>query len=482
MSQTFSQETADKLFFLKQAFELCDDIVFQDVYFNNVRGCIIYLSEMIDSQAIIDIEHGLSAYPIDHLNTDKNEFLTSFVKNRFPFSMLIQANQVKPIEENVLSGYTILIIDGVENVFTFNTKKAMGRSIEEPNTEQAVRGPREGFVEDIETNLMMIRRKLRTSSLKVEYVTLGTQTQTKVAIVYLKGVANREVVVEVQERLSRIQTDGILESRYIESHIQDAPLSPFPTLYSTERPDRVSAALLEGKVVVLTDGTPFALTAPAVLVEFLHSNEDYYSGSLPATVIRWIRTLGLLVALILPAFLVAITTFHQDLLQTPFLIRIAGQREDLPYPVVVEAFFMLLTFELIREAGLRMPRPFGNGITTILGLLLIGQATIQAGLVGSLTLIVISVTALTTFILPNYSFQQAIRYLSLPMLILAGMFGFMGLLVGLLFVLTHLVSIRSFGVPYLSPVSPAVKGRWKDVFMRAPWWAMDRHNEEDRNG
>ncbi|WP_318505302.1 spore germination protein [Bacillus sp. T3] len=246
-----------------------------------------------------------------------------------------------------------------------------------------------------------------------------------------------------------------------------------PTVLSTERPDRVCGGLLEGKVAILVDGSPFVLTVPAIFVEFLHSSEDYYDGALVATIIRWIRFLGLFVTLILPAFYVALISFHPDLLQNPFIIRIAANREALPYPVLIEAIFMQITFELLREAGLRMPKTLGGAIVSILGLVLIGQAAVQAGIVGPVLTVVVSVTALTSFILPNYAFHQIIRFSSIPLLILSGLFGFMGIIIGLMFGLTYLVSLRSFGVPYFSPVSPAQKESWKDVFIRAPWWAME---------
>lgn len=349
----------------------------------------------------------------------------------------------------------------------------MGREIREAETERTVRGPKEGFVEDIHTNLELIRKKIRTPSLKVEDLTLGEQTNTQINIVYIEGIADDGIVQEVHQRLSRIDIDGVLDSHYLESMIKDSPGSPFPTVFSTERPDRVCGDLLDGKVAILTDGTPFALTAPATFVEFLHSAEDYYDSSLMATTIRWVRFLGLFVALILPAFFVALITFHQDLLQTPFLIRIAANREALPYPALVEGIFMLLAYELAREAGLRMPKMFGGAVVTILGLLLIAQIAVQAGIIGPVMAAVVSATGLISFIIPNYAFHQIIRFCGIPLLLLAGFFGFMGIIVGLMLGLAHLVSLRSFGVPYFSPVSPARKEGWKDVFIRAPWWAIE---------
>ncbi|WP_243355609.1 spore germination protein [Bacillus litorisediminis] len=472
---------------LRETFETCDDIMFKPIKIGMYKGFLIYLSDMVDQKKLAEIEKHL--FTFYHPQLSQN--ISALISDRYPFSQSIETADTQSIVTEILAGNTVLYLDQSPIAFAFSSADSTGRKIDVPRTERTVRGPQEGFVENIEKNIMLIRRKIRTPSLKVEHLTLGRQTNTRISVVYIKGVANDEIVKEVHQRLSRINIDGVLDSQYIESMIKDSPKSPFPTVYSTERPDRVCGALLDGKVAILIDGTPFALTVPAMFVEFLHSSEDYYDGSLFATIVRWIRFLGLFVTLILPAFYVAMATFHQDLLQTPFLIRIAASREGLPYPLLLEGIFMWLAYELIREPGLRMPKLFGGPVVTILGLVLIGQATVQAGLVGPVMAIVISVTALTSFILPNYAFHQVIRFCGIPLLLLAGMFGFMGILVGLMFVLAHLVSIRSFGVPYFSPVSPARKESWKDVFIRAPWWAMETrtagigagnfHRSDDQN-
>jgi spore germination protein KA len=460
------------LSFLKNTFAGCDDCIFHAVNFDNMHGCLIYLTEMVSDHVLLEIERGFSGY-IGTPGVKSSDAIKLYIRNRFSLSNNNEVRSLESIIDHILTGNTVMLIDQMDHAFLFHSVKEVGRAVEEPASESLVRGPREGFVESIGTNLMLIRRKLRNPSLKVKHFRVGRQTNTEVKVVYIKGIADENVVDEVSRRLSRIDIDGILESHYLESMIADTRWSPFPTVYSTERPDRVCASLLDGKVAILTDGTPFVLTAPAVFVEFLHSNEDYYNGSLIATFTRWIRFLGLFVTLILPSFILAMTSFHHDLLQTPLLLRIAASREDLPYPVLVEAFFMYITFELVREAGLRMPKVLGGAVVTILGLVLISQTAVQAGIIGPVMAIAVSVAALVSFILPNYAFHQVIRLLGLPMLFLGGFFGFMGILVGLMFALAHLVSLRSFGIPYFSPISPARKEGWKDVFIRAPWWAIE---------
>ncbi|WP_164670173.1 spore germination protein [Virgibacillus doumboii] len=458
---------------LKEIFDSCDDIDFYHAQFGNQSVCLVYLSEMVNNREVFEIEQALYSYAANQTQKNSEWSFKTFIHQRFPFRSVAELDDLQPIVKQILSGQIVLLADETDHVFLFSSDNCKDRSAKEPDTDRTVKGPKEGFAGDVHTNLRLIRQRLQTPSLKVINLTLGKQTQTQVSVVYVEGIANDEIVKEVQQRLSDIEIDGVLDSHYLESMIKDSPKSPFPTVFSTERPDRVCGGLLDGKVAVITDGSPFALTAPAMFVEFLHSSDDYYEGSLFASVTRWVRLLGLFIILILPAFFVAIATFHQDLLQTPFLLRIAANREALPYPVLIEAIFMLLTYELIREAGLRMPKIFGGVVVTILGLVLIAQSAVQAGFIGPIMAIVIMVTALTSFILPNYAFHQVIRFYSIPLLLLAGFFGFMGIIVGLMFGLTHLVSIRSFGVPYFSPVSPARKEGWKDVFIRAPWWAME---------
>ncbi|MGJ7919456.1 spore germination protein [Neobacillus sp. LXY-4] len=455
---------------IQAIFETCDDIIFHQTEFNDVAGCFIYLEDMVNNEALYEIEQGISSC---YETTNMKQDLPSAIRKRFSISRIMEVSDIQTVSEQILAGNTVLIINESNRGLVFRSSNLTGRSISEPSTERTVRGPQEGFVEDIHKNVMLIRRKIKTPALKVENFTIGEKTKTQISVVYIKGIASDEIVKEVQQRLSRIAIDGILDSQYVEAMIKDSPRSPIPTVLSTERPDRVCGGLLEGKVAILVDGTPFVLTVPALFIEFLHSSEDYYDGSLAATLIRWIRFLGLLVTIILPAFFIGLVNFHPDLLQDPFIIRIAANRESLPYPAVIEALFMLITFELLREAGLRMPKTLGGAIVSILGLVLIGQAAVHAGIVGPVLSVVISVTALTSFIIPNYSFHQIARFASIPLLILSGLFGFMGIIIGLMFGLAYFVSLRSFGVPYLSPVTPARKEGWKDVFIRAPWWAMD---------
>lgn len=305
----------------------------------------------------------------------------------------------------------------------------------------------------------------------MECMNVGKLSKTELVIAYLDGIAEDTTVEEVRNRLNRISIDAIEESGYIVEFIEDNPYSVFPQVLQTERPDRVVANLLEGRVCILVDNTPFVLIVPITFYQLMNSTEDYYERYILASAIRCLRYLFLAIALLFPSIYIAVVSFHQELLPTTLLFSVAAAKESVPFPVIVAAFLMEISFEALREAGLRLPRPIG-GTVSIVGALVIGQATVQAGIVGAPLVIVVSITGIASFMFPSYSLTGAIRLLRFPMMILAAVLGLYGILLGILFILIHMVRLRSFGVPYLSPIAPFNFNQLKDVFIRAPWWAM----------
>lgn len=371
----------------------------------------------------------------------------------------------------VLEGNTVIFGEGWPAAICACTKGWEKRAIAEPDTEKVIRGPRDGFTEDLRTNTSLIRRRLKSPNLQLETFNLGRTTRTRVTLVYLKNIAHPQVIAEIRRRLVGIEIDGVLESGYVEEFLEDSPFSFFPQIGKTERPDTVAAALLEGRVAVLTDGTPFALILPVNLNFFMQVPEDYYERWLSVIGIRFFRYLGAFLATFLPSLYVALTTYHQEFIPTQLAVAIAGQREQVPYPAFIEALFMQVIFEIMIEAGLRLPRAIGQAVS-IVGTLVVGEAAIRAGMVSAAMVIVIATTALASFTLPSYSVYLTVRMLRLPMIFLAGSLGLFGIFAGLLAVLIHLVSLRSVGVPYLEPLSPLILSEHKDLLLRVPWWAM----------
>ena len=290
-------------------------------------------------------------------------------------------------------------------------------------------------------------------------------------LAYLAGTADDKVLVEVRKRIERIDVDSILESAYIEELIEDTPYTVFPQIEHSERPDKIAAAILEGKIAILVDGTPFVLIVPTVMLQFWQSSEDYYERYPTAFLMRLIRFMFSTFALILPGFYVAVTSYHQEMLPTALLISIAGAHEGVPFPIYVEALLMEITFEALREAGVRLPQPVGQAVS-IVGGLVIGQAAVQAGIVSPATVIVVALTGISSFALPAYNFAWSLRVLRFVFGFLGFISGLYGIMLGLLFILIHITSLRSFGVPFFAPLAPFKLQDIKDIFMRAPWWAM----------
>jgi spore germination protein KA len=365
----------------------------------------------------------------------------------------------------------MLLMDGSPKGIALGSREWVDRGVQEPSSQTVVRGPKDGFTETLRTNTALIRRRIKDPNLWLETKQIGEKTQTDVAIMYLKGVANDKTVSELQSRLNRIKIDAILESGYIEELIQDEVYTPFPTVYNTERPDAVAAALLEGRIAIFVDGTPFVLIVPALMVHFFQSSEDYYQRADIATLIRILRYFSFFLALLTPSLYIAVSTFHQEMLPTPLLISLASQREGVPFPAFVEAMMMEVVFEILREAGVRMPRAIGSSIS-IVGALVIGQAAVEAGFVSATMVIIVSLTAICSFVFPANSMAMAFRMLRFLFMILAATFGLYGIILGLIVMVLHLNSLRSFGLPYLAPNAPFILQDQKDNIIRLPHWSL----------
>ncbi|HWI60665.1 MAG TPA: spore germination protein [Symbiobacteriaceae bacterium] len=372
---------------------------------------------------------------------------------------------------SVATGESLLLVDGYRQVLVIGTRSLEGRAVTVPTTEDVVRGPREAFVELLELNLRMVRRRLPTLRFRLEQRHIGRETQTEVALIWLDGIADDAQVEEARTRLKGIDMDGVIDTGYIEEMIEDEPYSPFPQIEHTERPDKVAAALLEGRFAILAAGSPYALLAPTQFIHFLQASEDYYERFWLGTFIRWIRLFGFLLALTAPALYVTITSVHQEMIPVGLILRLAGTREGAPLPLFLEALVMEATFEMLREAGLRLPKPIGQAVS-IVGGLVIGEAAVRAGVANPITVVVVALTGIASFSIPAYGVAVALRLLRFPLLLIGPVLGLPGIATALMLLLTHMVSMRSFGTPYLAPLAPARYDQWGDVLIRRPWWSM----------
>ena len=370
---------------------------------------------------------------------------------------------------NIFSGDCGIIFAGFSGALTTDLKGFERRGISEPQTEIVVRGSREGFIENMKTNMSMLRRRIKTPNLCFENMQLGTETNTNLCVVYIRGLADPELVQEVKDRLNSVKIDGILESGYLEQLIEDEPFSPFPTVANSEKPDKVVAKLLEGRVGIMVDGTPFVLTVPTLFVESFQSAEDYYSRPYMVSMVRFLRFFSFLIAVYAPALYIAITGFHIELIPANLMLNMWQAAGSTPLSAGWSVFFYALVYEVVREGGIRLPRPVGAAIS-IVGGLVIGDMAVQAGLISAPVVIIVAFTAIAMFVVD--ALTDAATVLRFAFILLSWWLGFWGLLLGTMLLLLHLVSLESFGVAYFAPFAPLMPYQLRDTFVRL--WLLGR--------
>lgn len=441
---------------------------------SNIEVAVVYIDGLVDRNLVNHdvLQPLMFNLPLIRDNvSQKHASLIEFFKSTvLTVGQITESADMGKIISDVLSGNIAILAEDATQALLIDAKGWERRAIEEPGNEVSIRGPKESFNETLRTNTALLRRKIKDPRLTFQNLQIGERTKTFVTVVYIKGITSEDLITEIYQRLNRIDTDAILDVGYIEQFIEDAPKSLFPTVGLSERPDVVAAKLLEGRVAILVDGSPMALTMPYLFIEGFQNPDDYYARPFFASMIRWVRLLGFLLSIYLPGLFVSLSAFHPELFPTELLVSVAAAREGLPFPVVLEALLMVLLFEILREAGLRLPRPLGQAVS-IVGALVIGQAAVSAGLVGAPMVIVVATTAIASFLVVSYADTGALlRFL---MVIVSGFLGLFGMVLVSLEILSHLVSLRSLGVSYLSPLVPVDMKSFKDTFIRAPLWAMD---------
>lgn len=384
------------------------------------------------------------------------------------------ADNVQDFMDRIFSGDCGVLFEGSPCGIISDLKGFERRGITEPQTEIVVRGSHEGFVENLKTNMSMLRRRLKTPDLCFETLQLGSETNTNACLAYIRGLADPAVVAEARRRLDSIEIDSILESGYIEQLIEDAPFSPFPTLANSEKPDKVTAKLLEGRVAVLVDGTPFVLTAPMLFVENFQSAEDYYSRPFMASLVRCLRFFAFLFAVYGPALYIAVCSFHTELVPSNLMLNMWQAAGNTPLSAGWSVLFYALVYEVVREAGIRLPRAVGAAIS-IVGGLVIGDMAVTAGLISAPVVIIVAFTAIAMFVVD--ALTDAATLLRFIFIFLAWWLGFWGLTLGTVLLLLHLSSLSSFGAAYLAPFAPLLPYQLRDTVVRAPLWLLGRRPE-----
>ncbi|MFW6387001.1 MAG: spore germination protein [Bacillota bacterium] len=440
---------------------------------NEIPGALVYMAGLSDNA---EVENILKSLKIELLKIEQRklsaEKMYNIINKKIINNRAINKMQdYSKIFSELTLGSTAVLLDGVPEAIICETRGFEVRNIEEPKNEITIRGPRDGFVENINVNTSLIRQRIRTPNLWFKEYKIGKLSKTSILITYIKGLASEELVEEVESRLKGIEVDQILESGFIQDYIQEQKYAIFPTILRSERPDKVCSSLTQGKVAILTANTPFVLIMPATFNMFLQSADDYYEPFIIINFIRILRHISYFMSFLIPGLYVGVVNYHPELLPANLLLRIAATREGVPFPLIVESLIMEATFELLREAGLRLPTAIGSAVT-IVGALVVGEAAINAGLVSPPMVIIVALTAIASFTVPAYELGITGRFIRFVFLFLGGSMGLFGIQFGILALIIHLCSLRSFGQPFLQPFAPFIREDIQDSIFRFPFWRM----------
>jgi spore germination protein KA len=450
------------------------DVIFREFIIGaelSVAAAVIYIDGMTD-RVLQNLSILEPLMLLASLRPDKGEtLLDTVLKCLLPGNQVNATGELRDVVDGVLMGSTIVLVDYCPQAIIVETKGWEHRSVERPFSEMVIRGPQEGFTETLRVNTALIRKSLHSPNLVTEFFKIGRLNRVDCAVMYLAGLTSPELLGEVKRRVHSINTDYIGESGMLEQFIEDSHFNLAPQTVFTERPDRVIAGLAEGQVAILVDGNPYALLVPATFFAVFQNPEDAYVRWPYGTFLRFIRLLGLFLATFLPGIYIAVVTHHHEIIPTDLLLAISANRENVPFPSIIEVLIMEVSFELIREAGIRIPGPIGPTLG-IVGALILGQAAVAANIVSPILIVIVAVTALGSFVVSNYSLSLAARFLRFFYILLGSFMGIYGLMLGIFIHLHFLAAAKSFGVPYLVPLAPQTKTS-PDMLYRGPVWQQE---------
>ncbi|MDF2652935.1 MAG: spore gernimation protein [Paenibacillus sp.] len=470
----FSSDLNENTKIIEHLFANCVDLVIQPYGYGKEqqsRALVLYFETLVQDQSINFLKSALQDLVTHEVGpaaaVTPQDVIKFFSRHGVSEHSTHQIELFNQLEQHLLMGNVVVLFDEWDRALSYSAMSIKTRPVGESTNEPVVIGPHESTVENMQTNLGLLRTRLRSAKFKVVKRSAGGEARTEFAYCYLDGSVDPETLTEFISRLEDVQNREIMETTFIEEFIEDSTYSPFPQFRFTERPDTAIASVLDGKIIVLTEGSPSIMICPGLFTEFFSSSEDYYERTVYASLIRVIRIIAFFMALTLPSIYIALTTFHPELIPTVLLLAILDTREGIPFPAFVEAIIMEFFFEVLREAGVRLPRPVGSAVS-IVGALVIGQAAIQAKIASPIMVIVVALTGIASFSIPQYHLAIALRILRFPFMILAATLGGFGLMIGFLLTLLHLTTLRSLGQPYLAPLTPLRIKQLRDTFIRAP--------------
>ncbi len=428
----------------------------------NINAAIFFVDEITNSDAINkDILR-----PLMKAEIQQNQDVMNIIKNSIvPFGDMESFDDINLVTGFLLDGNAVLFVDGQAEMISFSVKKWGSRGIEEPPTSTVIYGPREGFNEDMKTNISLIRRRVKSPDLTIDMINVGKYSATKVAVVYINTVADKNIVNTIKKRISKVNIDGILDSTYLEAFLEDNRRTVFTQVGKTEKPDIAVGKMLEGRVCVIVDGCPSVLTLPHLFMENFQDSGDYYGLNERKSYLRILRLVSYLFAVLLPGLYVSMLLFHYEMLPTDLLLTIINARDGIPINPMMELLITMFLFELLQEASIRMPRHIGSAMS-IVGALILGDTAVKAGTISSPAVMVSAVSALTIYNVPDQA--DVVNMLRFLFTLLAGFVGFFGLLLGVAVVCLHLISLTSVGVPYMAPYAPLYANDKQDGLLLKP--------------
>ncbi|MGE7021414.1 spore germination protein [Solibacillus cecembensis] len=438
----------DNLFFIRNSLVHTEDLIIHQI---SETESLFFIESLVDSKEISD-------KVLTRIMDRDNEIVCDQkITNLYEMTNLL------------LDGYALFISESRTYAAAFNSAALEKRTIQEPLSEKILKGSHAGFIENLDTNIQLVRKAVKNPKLLVRYMTLGERSRTKVAVIYLEDLANDDIINELFRRLSYAKVDYIQSPGHIQEFIEDETYSPFPQMLNTERPDRVVANLMEGRFAIIADGSPTAMIAPINFFAFIQTPDDYNNRWLIGTFLTLFRTMSIMIAIGLPSLYIAVVSFHYEIIPFELVLALKGTLEFVPVPPIIEAVSMLIILELLSEAATRLPSPIAQTIGVVGGLV-IGTAVVEANLVSNSMVVVVALTAVASYALPITEMGTTIRLLSFPLMVASSLFGLVGIVFGLMIILLHLCKLESFGTPYFTPLAPFKFSENKDTIIRLPLW------------
>ena len=476
---------ADNLEFISKMLGDSFDLIAREIIYKNshqdIKTGIVVMEGLSDSLFVnqVILDNLGERFSILEDKIKKAEMIEIFEKSLLQLSNVRVENTFGRLINHILNGDTVLLIDGLIEFLAISSKGFKERAIEEPKNNVSVKGSKESFTESMATNVSIIRRRIRNPNLRIKVVIIGSKTNCNIAIVYMNGLLDEKVLSTLYKRLNSKEIESIVDSSYLKNFLKEEQKSVLPLIYDTERPDSVVGNLYEGRFAIIVDGSPYALIAPVTFSNFLTSVEDYYNKSFVGSALRVLRYIAVLISLSLPGLYMCTISFHSELLPINMVYSITGQRANVPIPAALEMILTIFAFDLLTEAGTRMPRAVGTALSFV-GAIVIGQAAVEANLISSMMLIVVAINGIGTLLIPDYDMSQTTKFLRYLILFASLIFGLFGFAIASCILLLHMISLRSFGKPYLQPFAPLVKEGLLDTIFRAPLGKL--LNRKKKNG